>query len=420
MQLKRKKFFIKIFTVLNGILILYTTLFKPIDYNNNNQASNNSNLHQLFVSTDYLNSTRTKLLEIFSTSCNPEVYKTASECSTSLSKLNDSSIKNNCNECNLKLNSNKGSLVYFHTFWHFENLNVNNSRSKIKFEYQLRVMHLNLMSYLSTQNLCCTRLIIWTLKGFNYQIKTYLSKKLIEYFQNGSVRMNVFNLKSLCQGSSAWFSTHSICKSSNESSRNLSSIRDIVGLSDLVRWIVLDKFTGIYVDGDVIFLRNMNVFWTFNFAYLWGKFKDKLNTAVLGINKHLDPSISQLYNVLLSNRTTLNELVYSFHPMHISKQIYLLNGRSVFNYKPLKVIRNYVFDPAWMCFEKRQKPLNKMSVCRFNEFTNKTFVKPNEFLFENFFPGAYTYHIHGDAGPQVLNTSYFFYLETFFKKKLNI
>jgi hypothetical protein len=79
MQLKRKKFFIKILTVLNGILLLYTTLFKPIDYNNNNQASNNSNLNQLFVSTDYLNSTRTKLLEILTAGIRDAMRGTANQ-----------------------------------------------------------------------------------------------------------------------------------------------------------------------------------------------------------------------------------------------------------------------------------------------------------------------------------------------------
>jgi len=52
----------------------------------------------------------------------------------------------------------------------------------------------------------------------------------------------------------------------------------------------------------------------------------------------------------------------------------------------------------------------------FLDFTDKTFIKPKEFNVKNFFPGSFSYHIHSDCGPRVLETSYFYYLEDYFEK----
>jgi WD repeat and SOF domain-containing protein 1 len=48
--------------------------------------------------------------------------------------------------------------------------------------------------------------------------------------------------------------------------------------------MILNLYGGIYVDGDVLFLRDMSLFWTENFAYRWSQL-ETWNTAVLGLNK---------------------------------------------------------------------------------------------------------------------------------------
>ena len=62
------------------------------------------------------------------------------------------------------------------------------------------------------------------------------------------------------------FKDHEFCKNSNKEkdfNRHYS-----VSLSDFVRFVVLDQYGGIYTDGDVIYLKEMNLLWYFgNFAY---------------------------------------------------------------------------------------------------------------------------------------------------------
>lgn len=355
-----------------------------------------------------LEKSREKLFKVLKSSCDVAVFKTAVECSEGLITVNDSFIKDSCDECLYDKNDNE-LVVYYHTFW-----NVDSNVSQAIYEYKFRMLKLNLMSYLVTQNLCCSKLILWHLTGLSNQIKSKLTAIFGFYFKNKIIEFKLFDIKDLCFNSIS-FKDHSICKLRNKEIKT----KDMVSLSDFVRFFVLDQLGGIYTDADVIYLRNMNLLWMINFAYLWGNTKDTLNTAILSINKNLNPSINELYSILLRNKTNLNQLIKAFHPYSVSKEVYKLSKRKFYGYKGLYVLRSYLFDPPWLCFEKRQRPLDK-HVCKLKEFTEKVFIEPDEFKFEKFFPGAFTYHIHGDCGPFVNNKSYFNYLETYFKLKLNL
>jgi len=356
---------------------------------------------------------RKKLYYVLDNECSPEVFRTAKVCSNALLKINDSQIKNNCNQCYTRNDENK---IYYHTFWDLALVN------STRHEYQFRVLKLNLMSYLTTQNLCCSKLILWTLNEFtiNY-LNVKLSHSLFNvYLQNRTIQLRLFDIKVLCLNTIS-FKNHSIClnNKSNKITNNTSkNMINIVGFTDFVRFFVLDQYAGIWIDGDVILLRNLNLLWQFNFAYLWGRYKSVMNTAVLGITNNTN-SKKDIYKIALKDTNNLRDLVNAFHPFILSKKIANLNKDSIFKFKSLKILRNYLFDPAWLCFEGYQKSLNEKMICDFKDFTNRKFLNKNEkFSINNFFPGSFAYHIHNDAGPEVEETSYFYLLEKYFENKL--
>lgn len=252
------------------------------------------------------------------------------------------------------------------------------------------------------------------------KLKLFDSLLFNVYLQNRTIQLRLFDIKVLCLNTIS-FRNHSIClNKSNKITNNTNNknMINIVGFTDFVRFFVLDQYAGIWIDGDVILLRNLNLFWQFNFAYLWGRYKSVMNTAVLGITNNITNK-KDIYKFALKDTNNLVDLVNAFHPIILSKKIANLNRDSIFKFKSLKILRNYLFDPAWLCFEGYQKSLNDKMICDFKDFTKRKFLSKNDkFSISNFFPGSFAYHIHGDAGPEVEETSYFYLLEKYFENKL--
>jgi hypothetical protein len=158
-----------------------------------------------------------------------------------------------------------------HTYFHFK---IGDTRMK-------RFMQLNVMSFLATQNLQCTRLIIWVLKEFNNELKVNFNKLFNAFISNRTIELKVFDMQQLCNYRNlksgilySSFENHQICKYKNSFVNYKHSV-----LSDFVRFIVLDVFGGIYVDGDVMFLKDTRILWNENFAYRWSS-QDYYNTGL--------------------------------------------------------------------------------------------------------------------------------------------
>jgi WD repeat and SOF domain-containing protein 1 len=116
-----------------------------------------------------------------------------------------------------------------------------------------------------------------------------------------------------------------------------------VTLSDVVRFVVTHEFGGIYLDADMLLLRDWEELWGWKgaFAYRWSV-HDKYNTAVLKLNKN-----SALGRFIL--RTALKN-GFDFHPMSVSA--YLRNAgldRLMFQ------VPDALFDPAWLNAENKQR-----------------------------------------------------------------
>ncbi len=235
------------------------------------------------------------------------------------------------------------------------------------------------------------------------------------YFQKNIIKFKVFNLKSLCK-TTILFKNHSICSTK----MNFMDF-DSVSLSDFVRFFVLEQYQGIYSDGDVFYLRNMKILWLTNFVYRWS-FTNGINTAVVGLNKHLNPSIEILYKTIIKQVKSSHALTSSFHPSEISQYMLNLNKNSIYDFKPLKTMHSFLFDPAWVCFDGVSPAFNSKSICNFIDLTKKQFINETDFRIDQFFPGAFSYHIHlKDARPDFISSkSYFVYFENYFKSVLKL
>lgn len=162
-----------------------------------------------------------------------EIYK-------DLAKDSQQIVLDKCQVCLLDENSQKYMFLH-HTFFH-----ANSEREK----HQIRqMMQLNVMSFLYTQNLCCTKLIVWILKDFDANIINDMKKLFSYYIHNDNLEFKVLKIKELCafkQGSMySLFKEHRICNPSDQSSEHLSG-KALIALSDFVRFFVLDLFGGIY------------------------------------------------------------------------------------------------------------------------------------------------------------------------------
>lgn len=131
--------------------------------------------------------------------------------------------------------SNEDKIV-FHTFWQF------GSDSS----FYMRVLKLNVMSFLSTQNLDCSKLILWTLNSFSPSIKSNILSIFDYYVRSRVLEVRQFDLKELCREArdrKSHFAKSSVCLFSNK--QDYSDIYNMVGFSDLIRFFVLDIYGGI-------------------------------------------------------------------------------------------------------------------------------------------------------------------------------
>ncbi|CAF1113142.1 unnamed protein product, partial [Brachionus calyciflorus] len=95
-----------------------------------------------------------------------------------------------CSKC-LYIDNQK-QIVYHHTFWQME------TQDKNYLHIQIRMLKLNLMSYLSTQNLCCTKFILWKLSTFSKLIEQKISSQFSKWMKNSQLEIKTFNLEKLC------------------------------------------------------------------------------------------------------------------------------------------------------------------------------------------------------------------------------
>jgi len=336
---------------------------------------------------------------------NNNIKYDAGKCDVKQLKLNESclqkasmSINNDCSECN--------QIIYYHTIWQIESE---------RDDFQFRVLNLNIMSYLVSQSNCCSKFILWKLRSFPKCKEDFINSKYSIFKKN--IEIKLFDLNELCSKSLS-FKNHDICTNKNMVLLNtLSSIE----ISDFVRFFLLEIYPGFYSDGDVIYLRNMNCLSQLNFAYRWSFISNRLNNAVIGLNQ--PNQIKKLFNHLKAISKNGIDLIRNFNPAQISNSIMSINNGNIYNYNQFQILHSYLFDPAWLCNDLGKKyQYDSRLVCSFNEVIANQFINESQFNIEQFFPGAFTYHLHfrNLKFKKLRKNSYFNLIESYFKDILKL
>ena len=208
----------------------------------------------------------------------------------------------------------------------------------------------------------------------------------------------------------------------------------LVGYSDFVRVLVLYLFGGIYIDSDVIMLRDMWPLHGRAFDYRWSC-QEYCNTAVLSTGSARSPAAENVAKSLPPNGK-----LRAVHPQILSRIMNLptCNPDGKNGNRCLDMLPPIVFDAAWTKFDWCGKPNPRWGGTGWQgKWTNDANhsvpdpMKVYEDGFENFFsvtgytpqnvldtfaPGSLAYHSHTlDAGGgKVNNGSAFWALEQLF------
>ncbi|GJE85728.1 hypothetical protein PsYK624_018070 [Phanerochaete sordida] len=164
--------------------------------------------------------------------------------------------------------------------------------------------------------------------------------------------------------------------------------RPSVALSDLVRFVLLHRYGGVYLDVDTVLLRDWETLWGAPraWAYRWSRL-DRYNTAALRLHAR-----SALGAWLL--RTALADGL-DFHPTRVSR--YVRDARMD---RLLLCLPDALFDPAWLMVEgfHAERPPQPL-LHTFNDFFETPALlgaSPEALGFDGFFKGAYSYHYHNN------------------------
>ena len=147
---------------------------------------------------------------------------------------------------------NEKRLIYYHTMW---------AEVKLNNLIDLRIRKLNLISYLATQNLLHTKMIIWLLKPlertfsmkFKSMFQNYLNKKIIE--------LKIIDFKTLCSKNLILNTRFSVC-----TNIKINETHHINAAKDLIKFLLLYNYGGIFIDYDFIYLEDLKPFWLSNFG----------------------------------------------------------------------------------------------------------------------------------------------------------
>jgi WD repeat and SOF domain-containing protein 1 len=153
-------------------------------------------------------------------------------------------------------------------------------------------------------------------------------------------------------------------------------------ISDAVRFVVLHKFGGMYIDADILLLRDLQPFYIHEFAYRWSTL-DEFNTAVLRL--HPKSNIS----LILIDRAQRDRDPLIFFPTSIQSYLYPI----ILNRLPC-----IFFDPLWIVADGADQQATKIWKLTDNaKDTFETVFRQNSELSRQgrtVFNGAFAFHWH--------------------------
>jgi hypothetical protein len=265
---------------------------------------------------------------------------------------------------------NQENPFYFHVYW-YGNLD--------------RKQLLCIKSYIVTQNLEKTKLIIW-LDDLNGYSKKNIDK--IPIHPNIEVKKYVPN--ELSKGTLF----------ENKDFINITDTKLIKYRSDLARIMFLYHYGGIYYDLDLILLKDLLPFIHLEFCYQWSNINNRGNNAILCIQKESKYCIEIFKKYI--------KYVNDGNKFNITANSYIFNynnDNNNDNDNKLIKLPCSIFDPVWILFDTKSN--SKYSTLNnFDDFFKKTNENINKLgdLFNNM---IYCYHWHSRTSYSIERDSYF-------------
>ena len=158
-------------------------------------------------------------------------------------------------------------------------------------------------------------------------------------------------------------------------------LRSMVRLSDLLRFHLLKQYGGIYLDSDMLLLRDLTPLCNATFTYQWSD-KDADNSAIFGCPKNC-----RFVNQFIRNARS-NSL--SYHPLKWRE-----NGKRGISRWPVR-LPTMVFDPVWL----KQIGSDLLDPADYIFTRHEEFVRAGTTPLQidsraNAFPASLAYHWHG-------------------------
>jgi hypothetical protein len=116
-----------------------------------------------------------------------------------------------------------------------------------------------------------------------------------------------------------------------------------VGFSDFVRFLVLQKYGGIYTDADVMWLRDAWPFRGHEFAYRWS-YLPHYNTAVMALERNSNIGAQLIEAAAAASQHNLSLSFEAFHPHRLA-------GYCQERGLQWDMLPSALFDPLWLHFD---------------------------------------------------------------------
>jgi WD repeat and SOF domain-containing protein 1 len=156
----------------------------------------------------------------------------------------------------------------------------------------------------------------------------------------------------------------------------------MAAVSDAVRFVVLHKLGGMYIDADILVLRDLQPFYMHEFAYRWSKL-DEFNTAIL----RLYPQ--SIISSILIDLAQRNQSPSVFFPDSIRSYLYPIT---------LNRFPSAFFDPLWLPADDADRKTSKIWKLRNDtkSIFESVFHNQSELSKQgrNVFNGAFAFHWH--------------------------
>lgn len=253
-------------------------------------------------------------------------------------------------------------------------------------------------SYLVTQNIDKTTLNLWLDKenGWKDHAKNEYLKPLMSHIKIRCYDPEIESSGSIFEGKEFFNNDYAVFR------------------SDIFRYLILWKYGGIWVDFDIMFLRDISSLFKTQFLYKWAN-RDTYNIALMNIFK--DSELSNYLMRLVNKYYTKLDIEMKKNNTHnvITCCIEMLKNLNVEEKNALTLPCSF-FDPVWLDVDGICKS-NLIPFRKFNDFFKKTDKKIS---YKDFCKGAFAYHWHNQWKIEEEEGSYFDQFDKEFDEILKI